>query len=290
MNQIIIVNKEKGSTSRDVINKLNKILNTKKIGHTGTLDPIASGVLVVCVDEALKLCELLTSTTKEYIASIKLGMQTDSGDVTGKIIDQQTIPFLTKKQIQNVLESFMGSSIQEVPIYSAVKVNGKKLYEYARNNEKVELPKREIFISHIELLEFYEDTIKFKVTVSKGTYIRSLTTDICKKLGTIGTMSDLIRTKQGNFAIENSYLLEDIEKGKYNYLKIADVLADFPHQELTTSEYQKVKKGALMPNLDNNPLTVYLYQNQIVAIYQIYVKDKMKKKPYRIFNTNLDKN
>ena len=224
MNQIIIVNKEKGMTSRDVVNRLNKILKTKKIGHTGTLDPIATGVLVVCVNEATKLSELLTSATKEYIAEIKLGVMTDTGDITGKVLKQEEAPILSEEKIKEVLNSFLGKSIQEVPLYSAIKVNGKKLYEYARNNEEVELPKREIEIFNIELLNYEKDTISFKVTVSKGTYIRSLIKDICLKLETIGTMNNLVRTKQGDYKIEDSYTLDQIEKGEYKYLTIEQIL------------------------------------------------------------------
>ncbi len=283
MNQIIIVNKKAGMTSRDVVNQLNRILNTKKIGHTGTLDPIAEGVLVVCTGKALKLSELLTATYKEYIAEIKLGLQTDTGDKTGQVIATQAIPQLKKEQIEKILNSFLGVSVQRVPIYSAVKVNGKKLYEYARNNEKVTLPTRKIAITNIKLLDYKQDIIKFQVTVSKGTYIRSLIQDICAKLQTIGTMNSLVRTKQGNFKIADSYTLNDIEKGEYQFLTIKDILKDYPQKNLTDREYQKVKNGALMPNSDNIPLTVYMYHNEIVAIYQIYEKDKTKKKPYRMF-------
>lgn len=285
MNQIIIVNKEKGMTSRDVVNRLNKILKTKKIGHTGTLDPIATGVLVVCVNEATKLCELLTSATKEYIAEIKLGVMTDTGDITGKVLKKEDIPILSEEKIKEVLNSFLGKSIQEVPLYSAIKVNGKKLYEYARNNEEIDLPKREIEIFNIELLNYEKDTISFKVTVSKGTYIRSLIKDICLKLKTIGTMNNLVRTKQGDYEIENSYTLTQIEKGEYKYLTIEQILSSYSQIELTEEQYQKIKNGVLVPNTDNQPYTVYLYQNKVVAIYEIYQKNSTLKKPYRMFSS-----
>ena len=204
MNGILLVNKPIDFTSRDVVNKLTKILKTKKVGHTGTLDPIATGVLVVCVGNTTKLCELLTAEHKEYIATIKLGIKTDTLDTTGTIIEEKDYN-VTEEQIIKVLNSFLGDSIQTTPIYSAVKVNGKKLYEYAREGIEVELPKRNINISNIELLSYKDDEIKFKTTVSKGTYIRALIDDICNKLNTVGTMSSLIRTKQGKFTLEETF-------------------------------------------------------------------------------------
>jgi len=216
MNGILLVNKPKDYTSRDVVNKLTKIFNTKKIGHTGTLDPIAEGVLVITIGKCTKLCDLLTSSYKEYIATIKLGIKTDTLDITGNILEQKDFK-ITEDQVKEVLNSFKGKSIQEVPIYSAIKVNGKKLYEYAREGKSIELPKREIDIKSIELLEYKNDEITFKTTVSKGTYIRSLINDICIKLNTVGTMSNLVRTKQGKFNIEDSYTLEQIENNNYKW-------------------------------------------------------------------------
>ena len=200
-NLIVVVNKEKDFTSRDVVNKLSKILNNKKIGHTGTLDPMAIGVLVCLTGKYTKLVDLITSFEKEYIVEIKLGVKTDTEDITGKIILEKEIPYLEEKHINDVLKSFLGNYNQTVPIYSAVHVNGKRLYEYARNNERVLLPVREVNIKNIELLNYENNIIKFKVLVSKGTYIRSLIQDICNKLEVIGTMNSLIRTKQGKFNI-----------------------------------------------------------------------------------------
>ena len=150
MNGILVVNKEPNMTSRDVVNILTKFFNTKKIGHTGTLDPIAEGVLVICLGKYTKLCDLLTSKYKEYIATIKLGIKTDTLDITGNVLEESKVPNITEEQIKEVLNSFLGKSIQETPIYSAVKVTGKKLYEYAREGKSVELPKREIDIKSIE--------------------------------------------------------------------------------------------------------------------------------------------
>ena len=223
MNQIIIVNKPKGITSRDAVNKISKILNTKKVGHNGTLDPLAEGVLVVTTGKYTKLNNILASKEKEYIAEVTLGIQTDTLDITGNILEkkEETLDIdLLKHTIQNYKKTYM----QEVPKYSAIKVNGKKLYEYARENIEVELPKKEVTIKDIKLLSYEKNKFTIMTTVSKGTYIRSLIRDILKDMNQIGTMSKLIRTKQGNFDINSSYTLEDIEKGKYKPLKIKDVL------------------------------------------------------------------
>lgn len=282
MNGILIVNKEENFTSRDVVNKLTKIFKTKKIGHTGTLDPIAKGVLVICIGKYTTLCELLTSKYKEYIATIKLGIKTDTLDITGKIIEEKEYN-ITEEQIIEVLNSFKGKSIQTVPIYSAVKVNGKKLYEYAREGKKIELPKREIDITNIELLNFNNDEIKFKVTVSKGTYIRALIDDICKKLNTVGTMSDLIRTKQGKFKIENSYTLNDIENNNYKLLTLEETIDDIETVEINEETYNKVKNGCIIPKNFKNSYAALKYKNKIIALYKEYDKDPNLSKPFKMF-------
>jgi len=282
MNGILLINKPKNFTSRDVVNKLTGILHTQKIGHTGTLDPIATGVLVICIGNTTKLCELLTSTYKEYIATIKLGIKTDTLDITGNIIEKQDYN-IDEKQINEVLSSFLGKSIQTTPIYSAVKVNGKKLYEYAREGKDVELPKREIDIKSIELLSFYNDEITFKTTVSKGTYIRALIDDICKKLNTVGTMSTLNRTKQGDFSIEDTYTLEDIENNNYTLLSIEEVLKNIESMNIDEYIYKKVLNGSIIPKTFTNKIACLKYQNKIIAIYKEYDKDKSLAKPYKMF-------
>ena len=280
MNGILLVNKPIDFTSRDVVNKLTKIFNTKKIGHTGTLDPIATGVLVICIGKSTKLCDILTSKYKEYIATIKLGVKTDTLDITGNILEERKIPNLTENQIKKVLNSFLGKSIQETPIYSAVKVNGKKLYEYAREGKSVELPKREIDITKIELLSFNESEIVFKTTVSKGTYIRALINDICIKLKTIGTMSDLIRTKQGEYTIEESYTLEDIENNNYKLLTNEEVLSNLETIDIPIELLKPVNNGAIIDKIFKNDIACLKYDNKIIAIYQKYEKNIEKAKPY----------
>ena len=222
-NGLLVINKEKGYTSRDVVNIIGKFFVTKKVGHTGTLDPLATGVLVLCLNRYTKLNEILTSDEKEYIAEVTLGIRTDTLDIDGNILEKKEC-YVDKNDLEKVLKKFKKSYDQEVPIYSALKVNGKKLYEYARNNEKVVLPKKNVTIKKIELLSFEKNKFTFKCLVSKGTYIRSLIRDVLNDLNVIGTMSNLIRIKQGVFDIKDAYSLEDVKSGNYKLLKISDVL------------------------------------------------------------------
>lgn len=283
---IINVCKEKNMTSRDVVNIISKHLHTKKVGHTGTLDPLATGVLIVCTNHDTKLVDILTSKNKEYIATMRLGIQTDTGDITGNIIKRATYK-VTKDQIIKVLNNFLGSSTQTVPIYSAVKINGKKLYEYARNGKEVTLPTREINISSIELLDYHDDLIKFKVTVSKGTYIRSLIEDIGKTLQTVATMEDLVRTKQGNYKIEDSYTLEDIKKDNYKPIPLNIVLKDYHTYNLNATEYFKVKNGSkMLLNIDDKIVTL-LYNNKPIALYR---KENDIYRVYKMLEINTDDN
>lgn len=279
---ILVVNKPKDFTSRDVVNKLTHIFHTKKIGHTGTLDPIATGVLACCIDEDTKLVEILTSDQKEYIATMKLGIETDTLDITGNTINTKEFN-VNKELIINTLNSFLGETMQEVPLYSAIKINGKKLYEYAREGIEVELPKHKINIYEIELLDYNNDLIKFRVLVSKGTYIRSLIRDIAHKLNTVGTMTDLIRTKQGDFRIEDSYTLEEIENGNYKTITREEVLSYLESYDIDEKEYQSIKNGNLLPNKYTNDIVSLKYNNKIVALYQKYEKDNNFYKPYKMF-------
>lgn len=282
MDGIIIINKPKGITSRDVVNETCKILKTKKVGHTGTLDPLATGVLALCIGKATKLVEVLTSSDKEYIATVKLGVLTDTLDTDGKVLKMEET-LINKNELLNVLNSFVGMYNQEVPIYSAVKINGKKLYEYARNNEKVVLPKRVVRISNIELLSFSKEEYSFKVTVSKGTYIRSLIKDINDKLGIIGVMSDLVRTRQGRFTIKDSNTLGDIKDNNYKILSITDVLKDEACVIIKDKLFNIIKNGGLIDNTYDKAMVNFIYNNEVVAIYKTYDKDNTKMKPYKMF-------
>ena len=269
MDGILLIDKPKGVTSRDVVNCVVKKLNIKKVGHTGTLDPIATGVLVICVGKATKLVNYLTSTEKEYIATVELGTKTDTLDNTGKIIEEQKAN-IKKEEILNALESFKGKYVQEVPIYSAVKVNGKKLYEYARNGEKVELPKREVEVKNIELIGdssyINNKTIfKFKCIVSKGTYIRALINDIATKLNTIGIMTDLRRIKQGKFNIDDCIEINNIELSKL--ISIINVL-DCKKIELSSDIEKKVLNGNKLKNIYNANKVMFIKENKAIDLYE----------------------
>ncbi|MBR1414080.1 MAG: tRNA pseudouridine(55) synthase TruB [Bacilli bacterium] len=267
-NGILIVNKEKGMTSRDVVNRLNKIFNTKKIGHTGTLDPIAEGVLVTCIGSYTKLVDMLTSLEKEYIAEFEFGYETDTLDNTGIKINEDNKK-ISKDELVNILNSFVGEYNQQVPKYSAVKINGKKLYEYAREKIDIELPSRLVNIHNLELLEFNDNKVVIKTKVSKGTYIRSLIRDIAYELDTYATMTKLIRTKQGKFNIENSYSLNDIENNNYELLSLSDIF-DYPIIDMDDEMYFKVKNGRKVILDNNSDYILFKYQGKEVAIYQKY--------------------
>lgn len=271
-NGILIVNKPSGITSRDVVNIVGKTLNTKKVGHTGTLDPMATGVLVLCLGNALKVCELITANDKEYIAKVILGIETETLDTTSPIINTKKTN-ITKEEIEKVLNSFKGSYIQEVPKYSAVKINGKKLYEYAREGKEIELPKKMVTIYDIQLVSditYYNDTTSFyiKTTVSKGTYIRSLIRDIGYKLNTYGCMDSLERTRQGIFNIDNSYTLEEIKNNNYKLLSIEKSLPNIPLVEVDNKTLFKIRNGVKLKKFFTGDMAIIKDKNKVVAIYK----------------------
>lgn len=277
MDGLLIINKEKDYTSRDVVNIVSHELKTKKIGHTGTLDPLATGVLVLCIGKATKLVDVITAVNKEYEAEITLGILTDTLDITGNILKEE-IPNISDQTIIEVVSSMKGTYNQEVPIYSAIKVKGKKLYEYARNNEEVELPKRLVTIENIEIIspikrENNRIIFNIKTTVSKGTYIRSLVNDIATKLGTIGVMSKLNRTKQGTFNLNDSYTINDIKNNKYKITPIEFALKDFYSIIVDKNLEKKVINGAKLPNIYNKEAVLFKNNTNILALYKQDEKD-----------------
>lgn len=211
---ILAVNKEKGFTSHDVVGKLRGILKQKKIGHTGTLDPDAEGVLPVCLGNSTKVCDLLTDSDKTYEAVIKLGLETDTQDITGKVLRECSAGNITKEIFWEAAGSFEGEYLQTPPMYSALKVNGKKLYEYARAGIEVERAPRKVFIRKLELLDWNEGEKEagIRVECSKGTYIRTLCHDIGRMLGCGGTMKYLLRTKAAGFCLSETHRLSEIEE------------------------------------------------------------------------------
>ena len=210
MNGIINVYKEKGYTSHDVVAVLRKIAGQKKIGHTGTLDPDATGVLPVCLGRATKLCDLLTDRDKTYEAVLLLGKTTDTQDISGAILKEQPTDHLNEAEVTKVIESFKGTYDQIPRMYSALKVNGKKLYELAREGKTVERKSRKVTIYQIHIKEIQLPRVRMEVTCSKGTYIRTLCHDIGNLLGTGGCMEELTRTKVGRFELKDSLKLEEL--------------------------------------------------------------------------------
>lgn len=265
MDGVIIVNKPAGMTSHDVVNRIRKIFKTKKVGHCGTLDPDATGVLVVAVNKATKLLQFLTADNKEYIATLSLGTATDTYDASGQVTATKEYVPISDKKILACLNSFVGEQEQIPPMHSAIKVKGKKLYEYARNNETVEIPKRVITIDYIELISIVDNLFKFKVGCSKGTYIRSLCFDIAKKLDYPGHMYSLIRSKSGNFSLSDSYSLEEIENGEFEMLSMEEALSNYP--KLVVDDENIIYHGKKIKSKINHQVAIYNQNNKVLAIY-----------------------
>ncbi len=265
-NGIVLVNKPSGYTSRDIVNIFTKKLQTKKVGHCGTLDPLAKGVLILCVGNATKLVSYLTDSDKTYVAKMQLGLLTTTSDLDGEVVKAEQVD-VSDEEIKAVFESFPKSYIQEVPIYSAVKVNGKKLYEYARENLEVELPKREVCINKLELLNIDRSPkqieIEFICDVSKGTYIRSLCVDLAAKLNTVSVMSDLIRVNQSNFSIDECQTIDDAVK----LIDINEIEFEYPRLDL--EDDSDVKFGRKIENKYNFEGIVSVYHNdELLAFYE----------------------
>ncbi len=281
MDGILIIDKEKNYTSRDVVNIVSNSLKTKKVGHTGTLDPLATGILVICVGKATKLVDILTNHDKEYIADITFGIETDTLDSTGNIIREEN-KIIKKEDIIQVLNSYKKEYDQQVPIYSAIKINGKKLYEYARENIDVELPTRKVNIYDIELLNYEiidnKTHIQIRCNVSKGTYIRSLIRDIGNSLNTCAIMTDLRRTKLGDFNIEDAIKIKDIKNAKL--YSIEEVLKNYKQIEVDGNLEFKIKNGCKIKNIYNEE---YVLFKNIDGIIGLYKNENNMLKPYKMF-------
>lgn len=270
MDGILVINKSKGLTSNDIVKKVKKILNTK-VGHTGTLDPNAIGVLPLLLENATKISKYLINHDKEYEAVIKLGAKTTTADVEGEIIEEKEVnkEKLKKENIEEVLKSFIGKQQQIPPIYSAIKVNGKKLYEYARQGKEVEIKARNIEIYDLKLLKIdsKNDELTINVKCSKGTYIRSLCEDIAVKLETLGYMKELNRIQVGEFSIKDSVTIEEfkanIENKDYsNIIGIEEIFKEIPEITIKQREYEKYLNG------------VKIDTDNMDGIYRIYLDNK----------------
>ncbi len=273
MNGIILINKEKGYSSHDVVNIARRALHTKKVGHGGTLDPQAQGLLVLCVNKATKALQFIQSDSKVYQAKLLLGKSTDTYDLEGEVLKESPVEKIDEAEIVAVLDSFLGTTKQVPPIYSALKVKGKKLYEYARNNEEVEIEPRDITITKIELISYQDDVIEFKVACSKGTYIRSLCVDIAKKLGYPGVMADLIRLQSGNYRLEDAYSIEQLKNGEVDVLELETALQGYP--KLVVDEKIVVHGKQIESDLPGD-VAIYNDQGKILAIYRQTGKGYLK--------------
>ena len=282
MEGIIVVNKTKGITSFDVIRKLKKILKTKKIGHTGTLDPLATGVMLVCVGKATKLASDLEAKNKIYIADFDIGYATDTYDVEGKKIAENIIE-VSKENLEQSIKKFIGNIKQVPPMYSAIKIDGNKLYHLARKGIEVERPKRDVTIEYINLLDFKNNKAKIETEVSKGCYIRSLIYDIGQNLGTYATMTALQRKQVGEYSLENSYNLEQIEEmtlnNNFKFLKTVEEIFSYDKYNLQTEkEFILYKNGntvKIKENLENKKYRIY-FQDEFIGLANIENNNLLK--------------
>lgn len=295
MNGIINVYKEAGYTSFDVVAKMRGILKVKKIGHTGTLDPDATGVLPVCVGNGTKLVELVADHDKEYIAELMLGVATDTQDLSGTVIKESPVE-VSREQVEEVVMSFVGDCMQVPPMYSAIKINGKKLYELARAGKEVERQARQVTFHEIEILSIELPVVKIRVACSKGTYIRTLCNDIGEKLGCYAAMKSLIRTRVGVFDIKEAVTLDELEKHR-DEGKLAEVilLPDriFMHMPAVYAKPEFCRLldngNTVYPNMLHKPpyfkdgMEVRMYGgDKFYGIFQYVAKDN-RLKPVKMF-------
>ena len=286
---IINVYKEKGFTSHDVVAKLRGIAGQKKIGHTGTLDPDATGVLPVCLGKATKLCDLLTDKDKTYEAVLLLGKTTDTQDITGEVLEEKSTETLTEEKVREVIEGFIGDYEQIPPMYSALKVNGKKLYELAREGKVIERKARPVKILDIQILEMDLPRVRMEVSCSKGTYIRTLCHDIGEKLGCGGCMESLIRTRVSAFRIEDAKTLDEIEalkqEGKLEELlvPIDEMFSSYPKITVKDDWKAFAKNGNPLDlkmlkeacgQDEESQVRLYDESGKFIAIYQWKEKEK----------------
>ena len=282
MEGIIVVNKPKGITSFDVIRKLKKILKTKKIGHTGTLDPLATGVMLMCVGKATKLASDLEAKDKVYIADFDIGYATDTYDIEGKKIAENIIE-ISKENLEQSIKKFIGNIKQVPPMYSAIKIDGNKLYHLARKGIEVERPERNVTIEYINLLDFKDNKAKIETKVSKGCYIRSLIYDIGQDLGTYATMTALQRKQVGDYSLEDSYSLEQIEEmvlnNDFKFLKTIEEIFSYDKYSLQTEKeltlYKNGNTVKIKENLENKKYRIY-FQDEFIGLANVENNNLLK--------------
>jgi len=271
MDGVLVINKPKGYSSHDIVNivkrECNKISPEKiKVGHAGTLDPNATGVLPILIGKGTKISKYLIEHNKTYIAELVLGKKTTTADIEGEIIEEKEIPLLNLEDVQKIFKSFLGKQKQTPPVYSAIKVNGKKAYEYARSGKEIEIEERDIEIYDIRLISFNKNKMLFEVNCSKGTYIRTLCEDIAEKMGTVGYMSNLNRTKVNEFNIENVIELEQIKENPNIILEkiinIEEIFKNIRKIELDNYKTKLFLNGVKLRNYDGEEV-VKIYNNNI---------------------------
>ena len=282
MEGIIVINKPKGITSFDVIRKLKKILKTKKIGHTGTLDPLATGVMLICIGKATKLASDLEAKDKVYIADFDIGYTTDTYDIEGKKIAENIID-VSKEDLEQSIKKFIGNIKQVPPMYSAIKIDGNKLYHLARKGIEVERPERDVTIEYINLLDFKDNKAKIETKVSKGCYIRSLIYDIGQDLGTYATMTALQRKQVGDYSLEDSYSLEQIEEmvlnNDFKFLKTIEEIFSYDKYSLQTEKeltlYKNGNTVKIKESLENKKYRIY-FQNEFIGLANVENNNLLK--------------
>ena len=288
LNGVVVINKAKGVSSNKVLQQLKYLFNAQKAGHTGTLDPMATGVLPICFGRATKIAQYLLAADKEYIVTIRLGIETDSGDAEGQVIAKNNnIPKLSNQLIEEVLANFRGNIAQVPPMYSALKHNGQPLYKLAREGKSVEIKPRNINIYELELLDFDKDTLKVRVKCSKGTYIRSLAIDIGKKLGCGGHLIALQRTQSGPFKLADAFELEQLKELSFeqkiaSITSIESIFIDKPIYSLVENEKDDLYKRGLLATKPNLDRTVRIYDNDKFIAIAEFDKGKLINKNFLI--------
>ena len=275
--------KAKGLTSHDVVARLRRITKIKQIGHTGTLDPFAEGVLPICIGKATRLIEYLEDD-KAYEGFIKLGNSTTTYDLEGEVSNSSS-KRVSREDIEKALAQFRGNITQKPPIYSAIKINGKKLYEYARKGEEIEVPTREVTIYKLDLLDFDEEKQEARVLIecSKGTYIRSIANDLGEALGTYGHLIKLIRVKAGKFLIDNTVELEGLELATVQNKILSPLeMLSYKNLEISENELKLVKNGMKLraENFDEGELVILTFNQEIVSIAEFSNKELIQKKVF----------
>ncbi|NEU29329.1 tRNA pseudouridine(55) synthase TruB [bacterium LRH843] len=297
---ILVLHKPRGMTSHDCVMKIRRLFQTKKVGHTGTLDPDVNGVLPICIGKATKVVEYMTGYSKSYEGEVTIGFSTTTEDRSGETVEVKKVTERwSENEIKNVLEQFTGTITQIPPMYSAVKVNGKKLYEYARAGKSVERPVRTITIhslTHLSDIKYHDDvaSFRFRVNCSKGTYVRTLAVDIGKKLGYPAHMSDLVRTFSGPYSLEESYTFEELEQAKKKdellttLIPFETALSHLSKLTVDRETEMQIKNGSVLPvykGLEEKQFTVYNVDGECLAVYMHHPSKEGLIKPEKMFWT-----